>query len=134
MRDVILVTGPPCSGKTSLAHFLADDHEVVDYDDIAGGHRQFSEDTEAEVQRRLDRIAADPEARAVVIRGLPIGADREQLADRLGASRVIVVTTPQRECRARAKRERPSGTQKAIGYWFWRFTPSEHDEHVSDWW
>lgn len=67
MRDVYLIAGPPCSGKTTFARELATDHEIVDYDEIAGGHREFSAAVEAEVQSRIHRIATDPHARAVVI-------------------------------------------------------------------
>ncbi|MCB0914016.1 MAG: hypothetical protein KDB60_20610, partial [Propionibacteriaceae bacterium] len=105
-------------------------HEVVDYDEIAGGQKKgYIEAVENEVQRRIDRIASDPSARAIVIRMMPRGSDREDMARRIGANRVLLVKPSERICRLRAA-SRPSGTRKSIGLWFWRYTSSEVDEVV----
>lgn len=126
MRDVYLIAGPPCSGKTTFARELATDHEIVDYDEIAGGHREFSAAVEAEVQSRIHRIATDPHARAVVIRSVPEGQKRQALVELLDA-RCYLINPGKAECLRRAV-SRPSGTRKAIGLWYWKYTPSDCDE------
>lgn len=125
VRHVILIAGPPCSGKTTLAHELATDHEIVDYDDITGQHGIFDPDACDELDRRINRIANDPDARAIVIRTVPRGEDRQALTEKLDAE-CILLMPDKAECVRRAA-QRPSGTRKAIGMWFWKYTPAECD-------
>lgn len=138
MRDVILITGPPCSGKTTHAHRIADGHEIVDFDAIArelGSPAQHQHaarwiaPAEAETQARIDRIAADPNARAIVIRSAPKAQDRDTIARHLDANQVLLLNPGEKTCRARAA-ARPSGTRRAVGLWYWHYTRRTADSEV----
>jgi predicted kinase len=135
-RQVVLICGPPCSGKSTLARQLATTHPglIVDRDDIAqrlgsphpwNHPRHITTAAEREMQAQLDYIANTGDITAYVVRSLPDPVDREQLATRLGAT-VTLLDPGQRECERRARADhRPQWTYGAITNWYKRTQPTD---------
>lgn len=127
--EVIVVYGPPCSGKTT---YVADNAKsgdtVIDLDSIARGLGSpvrwmdpdpWLADAQDEVERLIDNI--DPAVTTWLIRSLPRQDQRDDLADRLPGAEFVLIDPGEKTCLARAKRDgRPSGTTKAIRLWYWR--------------
>ena len=132
----IIVSGPPASGKTTLAQHLAAIHsaEVVDLDVIAAelGSTDDHDHPEpvrtaalAEVERRIDTLTGD----AVVIRSAPTVAERRALAERIDADHIIVLDVPADEAKRRAATDhRPDWTAGAIDRWWSRYEPDPDDQ------
>lgn len=128
----ILIAGPPCSGKSTLARQLAQLHnaEVIDFDLIAVAlgspdphdhPPEIKRRAEAEYQSRLACLSGP----AVVVRSAPERSDRESLADAIGANRVIVLDVSADEAKRRAvATNRPSWTADAIDRWWRKYQPS----------
>lgn len=131
---VVVLCGPPCAGKTTLAAHLAGPQDtVLDYDDIArslGSPTMWNHDepwrTQAEdaFQARLTVIHRTPGTEtAWVLRTAPRGNQRARLAAQWQAS-IYLLNPGERECVHRAKQDqRPSGTSRAIGLWYHRYRP-----------
>ena len=126
-RQVTIVCGPPCAGKTTWVRERAQAGDlVVDYDDIArrlGSPRQhdhgprYHRRVEAVIARALAGIEAGRHERAWVIRSLPSTTERDALARRLSAS-VVVLDEPDEVLHERARRrDNPSRTIRAIREW-----------------
>lgn len=140
---VVLLCGPPCSGKTTLAHRLAHAGDaVLDYDDIArdlGSPVQWSHPepwrtmAEQAMQAQIATHAAHPTpGTAYVIRTAPRAAQRARLAHQWAAT-VYLLNPGEAECRRRAvKAQRPSGTNRAIGVWYHRYSPWEGDRNPAE--
>lgn len=141
MRIVVLA-GPPCSGKTTLAHTLAqpDDH-VLDYDEIARAmgsparwiHPEpYLTEAEHEMQVRIAGLHTwSTDSTAWVIRSAPRAFQRLQLAHAWDAE-VYVLLPAEAECRRRAAEDgRPSGTGRRIGEWYHRYRPWVGDRDPS---
>lgn len=137
-RHVTLITGAPCSGKTTLARKLAQPGDVIlDLDTIArqlGSDRRWRHDpdliAEAEdcMTHALRRLVRTEHVTAWVIRCLPHPAQRAQLARAIRADAVHVLHPPMAEVLARAKRDgRPKGTAASIRAWYRAYRPSEVD-------
>jgi predicted kinase len=135
MRIVVLA-GPPCSGKTTLARTVAQPGDVVlDYDDIAralGSPVEWNHPepwrTRAEhaMQARMRAASADwRPGTAWVIRTAPRPRQRERLAGQYRAI-VYLLNPGEQECRRRAA-DRPSGTARSIGQWYHRYRPWSGD-------
>ena len=127
-RQVTIVCGPPCAGKTTWVRERAQAGDlVVDYDDIAqslgsarthGHHPKFHRDTERIIAQQLDQITLGKAKRAWVIRSFPAHAERERLAQRIGATSVVLLDDSDETLQARAW-ERPNRYQaiRAIEAW-----------------
>lgn len=137
-QKVYLITGAPCSGKTSLARELMQAGDViVDIDDIwqqISGRPRYDKPASLkplvfatrDVQEDQVRIRSGTWRNAFVIKGLPLPMDRKRAAERLGAE-VITVDTPKEECLERL-RKNPNGRnvaeyEKIINDYFNMFRP-----------
>ena len=140
MRIVILC-GPPCSGKTALAHTLAQpDDMVLDYDTVArelGSPVEWNHPepwrTQAEqvMQARMRAALADPRTgTAWVLRTAPRARTRASLASQYQAT-IYLLNPGEQECRSRAA-DRPSGTARAIGQWYHRYRPWSGDRDPAE--
>ncbi|NUT53693.1 MAG: AAA family ATPase [Saccharothrix sp.] len=131
VRRVVLITGPPCAGKTTMATALAaeSDGQVVDRDLIARAlgsrsrhehGRRITQRAEMRMRAELDRIAVADVVTAYVVRGMPEPGERERLATRLRAE-VVLLDPGMDECLRRARADqRPDWTEDAIRQWYVR--------------
>lgn len=95
-RRVVLIAGPPGSGKSTRAHALAtqDGLRVFDRDDPEwSGEREF--------RAALDALGADPAARAVVIRSCATRSAWSKVAAQIGATATELLAEPDEVCRSR---------------------------------
>lgn len=138
---VVVLCGPPCAGKTTLARSLArPDDVVLDYDDIAracGSPAQWRHPepwrtmAEQEMQACMAHVASSTApGTAYVLRLAPRPSTRASLAASLGAT-VYLVDPGQAQCGARAG-GRPSGTLSAIGRWYWDYRCWDGDHAPSE--
>lgn len=125
---VVLIAGPPCSGKSTLARSLAVPGDVVlDHDDVArrlGSPKRWKHDyrygvaAEKWMRREIARLAWGVGGSAYVIRCAARHVDREALASRLNAD-VRLLDPGVDECIRRAVVDgRPAGTVDAIRRWY----------------
>lgn len=130
----MLVTGPPCGGKSWLVAWHAQPGDLILCVDTfaqeagsdvahnhAGRHYRAAEDrfwTEVERVRRARAV------RAWVIRCAPTVQDRRQLAGLSRATKTLIVAPPIQVARRRAiRRDRPpEATLRAIDSWYRRHT------------
>ncbi|WP_199444467.1 AAA family ATPase [Umezawaea beigongshangensis] len=141
-RSVLLIAGPPCSGKSTLAHELARPGDlVIDRDLIArqlGSSRTHMHTpyitrlAEQRTRAHLAALAADHrEITAYVVRCAPRARQREALAARLGAT-VRLVDPGIDECQRRARAaRRPPGTFQAIRQWYARAESAQDERALS---
>src|SRR4051812_23851021 len=129
---VVVLAGPPCAGKTTLAHHVAKQGDVVlDYDEVArsmGSPTQwlhpepYRTGAEQELQAQLAAAHAHPSDHTCwLLRTAPHPTTRMALAQAWQAQ-VYLLNPGERECRRRAKAEhRPAGTGQHIGSWYHRY-------------
>lgn len=129
---IVLLCGPPCSGKSTLAHQLAGPDDVVlDYDDIARAlgspeawqHAEpYRTLAEEHMQARIHAATQDQcDGTAWVIRSAPWPLMPARLAGALNAH-VYLLDPGKAVCLRRAD-QRPTGTRHAIGSWYYRYQP-----------
>lgn len=135
---VVVLAGSPCSGKTTLAHHLAQPDDVVlDYDDVAHSmgspvqwlHPEpYRTGAEQELQAQLAQAYAHPsDATCWLLRTAPHPTTRMALAQ-AWAAQVYLLNPGERECRRRAREaSRRAGTGQHIGSWYHRYRPWLHD-------
>ncbi len=132
---IVALCGPPCSGKTTLAHHLATPNVdvILDYDDIArdlGSPTPWNHPepwrTQAEhaMRQRITQAHRTPRhGTAWLIRTTPRPAQRMRLTTQWAAN-VYLLNPGETECVRRARADqRPSGTARAIGIWYHRYRP-----------
>jgi len=134
-RDVTLVVGPPCAGKTTwaLAH-AAPGVEVIDFDAIAVdlGSPSSHDHPPAiywravrEQRRREQRVALNPRARAIVVRTLADPRERLAVARRLRATYVEVIDPGRDVVEPRVATQRPRRAMEAVTAWYALNPPEE---------
>lgn len=126
---IVALCGPPCSGKTTLAHHLTTPGDtVIDYDDLARAlgspalwrHPEpWRTMAEQELQARLSHAWHTRGAgTAWLLRTAPRPQQRATLATQWQAT-VYLLNPGEAECRRRAKRDqRPTGTGRAVSDWY----------------
>lgn len=135
MRHVVLIAGPPCSGKSQLAQQLARANPgiVLDRDVIAQGlgstqgwmhDEATTQQAEQIMLAEIARIAEAHDITAYVVRSVPAPAQRMALAEELKASVVYLLNPGIGECMRRATEDdRPRGTHGGIRAWYQRYRP-----------
>lgn len=137
---VVLIAGPPCSGKTTLVQQLAKSNDaVLDHDAIARHlgspvrwvHPEpYRTMAERELQAQLLQAFHWPsDGTCWLIRTAPLPATRMAIAKQWSAI-VYVLNPGERECQRRARAtKRPPGTGRRIGQWFnhYRSWDDDHD-------
>lgn len=134
----IVICGPPCSGKTTLALDSATPGDVIiDFDRIAvelGSPRMWDhtaairERAAVEMGRRIAELTTAPSPHTTyIVRGAPEPETRAMLAEQLAAE-VWVLDPGAAMCHHRAKvNGRPAVTHRVIGRWYVRYRPWQFD-------
>ena len=127
-RKVYIVTGAPCSGKSSFVREAANKEDLIlDLDNI---WQMISVNERYEKPGRLKqnvflvrdsimdqiKVRAGGWRNAYIIGGYPLAPERNRLAEMMGAE-IIHIDTPLEECLLRAK-ERPGEWAKYINEYF----------------
>lgn len=140
---IILVTGPPCAGKTTYVEQRADPGDLVlDLDQIArdlGSTRYWHHDpatlakADTIMRRQVLKVAATRAGRVWIIRCVPDGRTRTGLAKMVRADQVVVLLPPGRTLVSRARR-RPDvlAASTAIAEWQNAYTEGPMDTVVTD--
>lgn len=135
MKQVYIVYGPPCGGKTTWVHDNASPNDlIVDMDSI---HEMVSVNNRYVKNGRLSSVVFEVRDKlydvikyrsgkwqdAYVIIGAPYKMDRERLMVRLGGASLVYIDTAKVECYKRLlKRDMPykqmEEWQKYIDDWF----------------
>lgn len=122
-QKVYLITGAPCSGKTTFARERMQAGDViVDIDDIwqqISGQPRYTKPNSLkplvfatrDTQEDKVRTRAGTWRNAFVIKSLPLPMDRRREAEKLGAE-VITIETPKEECLDRLHKN-PNGRDVA---------------------
>lgn len=118
-KKVYIITGAPCSGKTTFARERMEAGDViVDIDDIwqqISGQPRYTKPPAIKPLVFATRTAQEEQVRmragtwrnAFIIKSLPLPMDRKREAERLDAE-VITIGTPKEECLERL-RKNPQG-------------------------
>lgn len=137
-RHVTLVTGPPCSGKTTYVHRHAHPADtVLCLDELAraaGSARRHQHEphhwdaAQVEYEQRLADLAHH-DGTAWVVATAADPDERQHLADTCRADTVLVLLVDAGTCIARARQDRRHGhTHHVIRQWHERYQPRRGDE------
>lgn len=119
-QKVYIITGAPCSGKTTFARErMSEGDIIVDIDDIwqqVTGLPRYKKPNSAKpivfstlkAQEDLIKVRAGNWYQAFIIKSLPLKMDRERTARELNADEVIIMDTTQEECVSRLQAD-PKG-------------------------
>ena len=137
-QKVYLITGAPCSGKTTFARERMEAGDVlIDIDDIwqqISGRPRYEKPCSLkplvfatrDVQEDQVRIRSGTWRNAFIIKSLPLPMDRKREAEKFNAE-IITMDTPKEECLERLKKN-PNGRnvadyEKYINNYFSMFIP-----------
>lgn len=110
MRRVILVTGPPCAGKTTHVRQHAQPGDQVLDQDVLGARR---------MNQAMAALPAMTDGTAWVIRCAPGPRARRALAQRIGATEQVHLVQPEPTLIHRAaRRPNPRRHIAAVAHWF----------------
>lgn len=137
---VVLIAGPPCAGKTTLAHQLSQPGDlIVDFDDTArelGSPAQwlhpepYRSQAEAQLRTTLAQLPGPDAGTAYVIRSASTARARAIQARAIQARECILIVPTRDECHRRADTDqRPAGTHQQIDHWYDTHTPWTGDAH-----
>jgi 5-methylcytosine-specific restriction protein A len=137
MGEVVLVCGPPASGKSTWVKRQAKPgDQVIDFDQLCRSlgskarhdHPRAVRQMAKAIRRSMENEAAQYPGRTWVIRSLPKASDRAAVAERLGA-RVVMLATPAERALDQARNDnRPEWTASAIRDWWQAYEPLPADE------
>ncbi len=143
MRQVTLVCGPPCGGKTRFVGQHAGTGDVIVCTDRlardAGSpnahehHPRFYDAARPAFQRLVDEVGGRDDVKAWVIRCAPTRHERALLAVRLRATRTVLLVPTLQVALGRAHRSgRDPRIVGAIHHWYRRYEPARGDEVLRD--
>lgn len=141
-QKVYLITGAPCSGKTTFARERMQAGDlIIDIDDIwqqVSGRPRYEKPyslnplvfATRDAQEDLVRTRAGTWRNAFIIKGLPLAMDRRRTAEKLGAE-VITIDTTKEECLERLHKN-PNGRnvaeyEKLINNYFAMYVPEKNN-------
>lgn len=119
-QKVYLITGAPCSGKTTYARERMSAGDIIlDIDDIwqqVTGLERYQKPNCArqivfatrDAQEEQIKMRAGTWYNAFIIKSLPLKMDRERTAQNLNADEIIIMETPQEVCEERLQAD-PKG-------------------------
>lgn len=133
-KEVFLVYGPPCSGKSTWVKETAGQEDIVlDIDNIwqmisindryiKPGRLKANVFGVRDCILDMIRTRTGNWKRAYVVGGYPLAMDRQRLEQSLGSSSVFVFEEKE-VCIARARAENREGWEKYIEQWFDDYSP-----------
>lgn len=138
----ILVTGPPCSGKTTWVDEHRDEADLVlDFDTLARElgsptpwlHPQpYRGQAELAMRARIQQLPGTGPGTAWVIRSAPAAKVRAIATRHLRAAACLVLNPGVTVCFERADNdERPAGTREQIARWYATYGPWSGDTMVT---
>jgi predicted kinase len=127
-RQVVLVVGAPCAGKTTYVEQNALPGDlIIDWDSlamdagssVAHDHAPQYRSAATAARKELEQRVASGDLRAWVIRTLPNPADRPSLMRRLNATELVEIDPGLDVCLARARAAgRPADLDAVILKWY----------------
>lgn len=135
---VVLISGPPCSGKTTAAQRWSSPGDLLlDFDEFARGlgspakwlHSEpWRSQADAIMRDAIASLPGEGSGTAYVIRSAAALKHRKALARSLSVEACVVLNPGIDECLARAKHDgRPNGTADQIRNWYRIYTPWSQD-------
>lgn len=134
-RQVFIIYGAPCAGKTTFVSNTAQEHDLVlDLDrlwaavraPVCGDH-QKPDALKPVIFDLRDTLLEDVRTRrgrwhnAYVIGGYPMLGERERLQDRIGADKLIFIDTDRETCLMRAREKAPEW-ERFVSDWFEKYS------------
>lgn len=138
----VLITGPPCSGKTTYAEQHAQPGDIIlDFDAIAHElgspvnwqHPQpYRDQAEAQMRARMAHLPGTGSGTAWVIRAVPTPRARAFNARIIRATTTLVLNPGRNTCIDRANTDgRPPTTIDHIHQWYAQYRPWSHDTTIT---